>query len=125
MFTPLAKGDKLVISVIDSGIGIKPRDKRRLFKLFGCLNNTRQMNTQGIGLGLVISENLVKSFDGRIGVKSKYGKGSMFTFSIVLGKDSDYKDIMKQDQVLKNQPKVLEGSGSNRSKDIGQSFRTE
>ena len=85
-----------MISVIDSGIGIKPRDKIRLFKLFGTLNNTRQMNTQGIGLGLVISENIVKSFDGRIGVKSKYGKGSMFTYSIVLGKDDDYQDQMKQ-----------------------------
>jgi hypothetical protein len=41
MFSPLAKRDKLVISVIDSGIGIKSKDKIRLFKLFGCLNNTR------------------------------------------------------------------------------------
>lgn len=96
----MPKRDKLVISVIDSGIGIKPRDKIRLFKLFGTLNNTRQMNTQGIGLGLVISENIVKSFDGRIGVKSKYGKGSMFTYSIVLGKDDDYQDQMKQEMVL-------------------------
>ena len=115
MFRPHALRDKLVISVIDSGIGIKPRDKIKLFKLFGTLNNTRQMNTQGIGLGLVISENIVKSFDGKIGVKSKYSKGSMFTFSIVLGKDDDFQDIMKQDVVLENQPKVLDGSGSNRS----------
>ena len=41
MFRPLANRDKLVISVIDSGIGIKPKDKIRLFKLFGTLNNTR------------------------------------------------------------------------------------
>lgn len=42
------------------------------------------MNTQGIGLGLVISENLVKCFDGAIGVRSRFGKGSHFAFSIVL-----------------------------------------
>jgi signal transduction histidine kinase len=66
------------------------------------------MNTQGIGLGLVISENIVKSFDGRIGIKSKYGSGSMFTFSIILGKDIDFKDIMKQDIILQNQEKVLD-----------------
>ena len=47
------------------------------------------MNTQGIGLGLVISENNVKVFDGMIGVKSRYGKGSKFTFSIVLSKEED------------------------------------
>jgi len=34
------------------------------------------MNKQGIGLGLVISENVVKQFGGEIGVKSKYGQGS-------------------------------------------------
>ena len=43
------------------------------------------MNTQGIGLGLVISENIIKAFDGKIGVASKYGKGTKFTFSIILG----------------------------------------
>ena len=53
------------------------------------------MNTQGIGLGLVISENIVHSFSGRIGVRSKWGTGSMFTFSIILGKDEDFKDLMK------------------------------
>jgi signal transduction histidine kinase len=47
------------------------------------------MNTQGIGLGLVISENIVKAFHGRIGVKSKYGRGTKFAFSIILGKDDD------------------------------------
>ena len=43
------------------------------------------MNTQGIGLGLVICENIVKSFGGAIGVSSKYQKGTMFVFSIMLG----------------------------------------
>ena len=51
--------DKIVISVHDTGIGIKKRDIIKLFKLFGTLKNTSQMNTQGIGLGLVISENIV------------------------------------------------------------------
>jgi len=47
------------------------------------------MNTQGIGLGLVISENIVKAFNGKIGVKSKYGKGTKFSFSILLNKALD------------------------------------
>ena len=48
------------------------------------------MNTQGIGLGLVISENIVKAFDGQIGVESKFGEGSAFVFSFLLeGKDGD------------------------------------
>ena len=76
---------------MDTGIGIKMKDQEKLFKLFGTLQNTRQMNTQGIGLGLVISENIVKAFSGEIGVKSKFGKGTQFTFSILLG-TSDHKE---------------------------------
>ena len=73
---PIEDFDKLVISIIDTGIGIKKKDRAKLFKLFGTLQNTRQMNTQGIGLGLVISEKIVKAFSGNIGVKSTYGKGT-------------------------------------------------
>jgi signal transduction histidine kinase len=76
--------DKIVISVIDTGIGIKPEDRRRLFKLFGTVQSTRQMNTNGIGLGLVISENIVNAFGGAIGLRTKYGQGSKFAFSILL-----------------------------------------
>ena len=86
LMQPLAKDDKLVISVQDSGIGIKNKDRIKLFKLFGKLQNTRKMNTQGIGLGLVISENIVNQFNGSIGVKSKYGVGTTFAFSFMLEK---------------------------------------
>ena len=76
MMEPLQNRNKIVISVMDTGIGIKKKDKLKLFKLFGTLQSTRSMNTQGIGLGLVISEKIVKSFGGTIGVKSKYGRGT-------------------------------------------------
>ena len=88
VFTPNAQSDKIVITVIDTGIGIKPADQKKLFKLFGTVTNTRQMNTQGIGLGLVISENIVTEFGGEIGLKSKTGKGSKFAFSILLTKEN-------------------------------------
>jgi signal transduction histidine kinase len=51
--------DKLIIKVQDNGIGIKRNDQLKLFRLFGKLQNTKGMNTQGIGLGLVISDNIV------------------------------------------------------------------
>jgi signal transduction histidine kinase len=41
LFEPEENRDKIVISVIDSGIGIKKKDKVKLFKLFGCLQNTK------------------------------------------------------------------------------------
>ncbi len=58
------------------------------------------MNSQGIGLGLVISENIVKEFDGIIGVCSTYGQGSKFAFSIVLEKENH--DI----KIVKNNPLI-------------------
>ena len=45
----------LEIQVIDTGIGIKQEDMCKLFKLFGFLDTTKELNTKGIGLGLHIS----------------------------------------------------------------------
>lgn len=51
--------------VIDSGIGIKKRDKGKIFRLFGCIKDeNNHINTKGIGLGLVISKMIVNKFDG-------------------------------------------------------------
>ena len=48
----------------------------------------------------MISENIVKAFNGRIGVKSKYKKGTKFAFSIILGKEEDFVDTMNDALVL-------------------------
>ena len=48
------------------------------------------MNTQGIGLGLVVSDNIINCFDGKIGVKSRYGHGSKFAFCILLDDPEDW-----------------------------------
>ena len=45
IFEPVLDRDKIVICVSDTGIGIKEKDKKKLFKLFGTLRTTRQMNT--------------------------------------------------------------------------------
>lgn len=52
-FAPETK-DKIVITVLDTGTGISNKDQKKLFKMFGYLKSTQQMNTQGIGLGLFI-----------------------------------------------------------------------
>ena len=53
-------------------MGIKRKDKSKLFKLFGFVQSTEAVNTRGIGLGLVISKKIVESFDGKIAFKSKW-----------------------------------------------------
>ena len=77
--------DILVVSVIDSGMGIKEKNQSKLFKLFGSIKDQkRKINTQGIGLGLVISKLIVEKFNGKIDFISKYKHGSTFFFSFEL-----------------------------------------
>lgn len=72
---------KLIIECRDSGVGISMADQKILFKMFGKLNNTSQMNTNGVGLGLFICKQIVEQFGGIILVKSELGKGTSFFFS--------------------------------------------
>ena len=72
------------ISVKDTGTGIKEEDIGKLFKLFGTIQRTSQTNTTGIGLGLVISQQIVTSFGGKIDVESTFGVGSDFFFNFIL-----------------------------------------
>lgn len=74
----------LQISVVDTGIGIAKEDHQKLFKLFGFVKDSQEMNTKGIGLGLMISELIVKQFNGEIRFESEKNKGSTFTFNFKL-----------------------------------------
>ena len=55
-------------------------DQKKLFKLFGFLDSTKQMNAKGIGLGLHISQKIAQQFNGDIMLYSEWGSGSEFTF---------------------------------------------
>jgi PAS domain S-box-containing protein len=70
------------VSVIDTGAGIKPEDMKRLFMPFQQLDLSLTKKYQGTGLGLNLSQKLVALLGGEIGVKSKYGQGSEFTFTL-------------------------------------------
>lgn len=73
---------RLKFSVRDTGIGI-PEDKMdKLFKPFSQIDDSHTRKFGGTGLGLVISQNLVKMFGGIIKVESKVGEGSIFSFEI-------------------------------------------
>ena len=74
--------EKVKIEVIDTGIGIRQQDKRKLFQLFGSIKDEKQkINTNGIGLGLVISKLIVNKFEGEINFSSVFEKGSNFNFT--------------------------------------------
>ena len=72
----------LRISVIDTGVGIKDEDVTKLFAAFRQVDMTMNRTKGGTGLGLSISKRLCELMGGSIGVKSVYGKGSVFYISI-------------------------------------------
>ncbi len=80
----IIKGDivRLIISVEDSGIGIKKEKIDKLFTKFERLDVEKDSTVEGTGLGLAITKKLVEMMDGKIVVQSVYGKGSLFTISL-------------------------------------------
>lgn len=77
-------GDYLQIAVQDSGVGISEENQSKLFKMFGFLEETQAQNKNGVGLGLVISKQIVEQFQGDIWLESEVGVGSTFTFKFKL-----------------------------------------
>ena len=72
----------LIISVSDTGIGIKEEDFGKLFESFTRIEEKRNRNIEGTGLGLNLTKKLVDLMGGEVSVESTYGKGSCFTAKI-------------------------------------------
>ncbi len=73
---------RLIISVEDTGIGIKEGNIDRLFDKFDRLDIVNNVTIEGTGLGLAITKKLLDMMGGKIVVQSTFGKGSKFTVSI-------------------------------------------
>nr|WP_281721081.1 ATP-binding protein [Nitrosomonas nitrosa] len=73
---------EIVVSVADSGVGIKPEDQPKVFEKFKQVGDTLTDKPQGTGLGLPICKEIVEYHGGRIWVESESGRGSTFSFSL-------------------------------------------
>jgi signal transduction histidine kinase len=74
------------LSVEDHGMGIAPRDRKRIFERFYRVDNLLTRKTEGSGLGLAIAKRIVEAHGGRITLESELGKGSRFTIQLPAGK---------------------------------------
>ena len=74
---------ELFIQVKDTGIGIRERDREKLFADFVRLDEKRNRNIEGTGLGLNLTKQLLDMMGGTIEVESTYGKGSVFTVRLL------------------------------------------
>lgn len=72
----------ILFSIKDTGVGIKPEKLKTIFESFEQADNSTTRNFGGTGLGLSICKELVKLFHSQLQVKSIYGEGSEFFFTI-------------------------------------------
>ena len=71
-------GRNLLLTVTDTGIGIREEDQSRIFEEFTQVANPLQGRVKGTGLGLPLCRRLARLMNGEVGVKSEYGVGSTF-----------------------------------------------
>lgn len=72
----------LKVSIIDTGIGVKPEDRERIFGQFEQAEDSKSREHKGLGLGLALTKSLVEMHGGKIWLESEVGKGSIFSFVI-------------------------------------------
>lgn len=73
---------ELTLKIEDTGIGISRQDRKKLFSAFSQVDEALNRNYQGTGLGLVISQELIKLMRGQLTLNSTSGQGSCFTISL-------------------------------------------
>lgn len=88
---------KLIISVEDSGRGIKKENVDKLFTKFQRLDEDRNTTIEGTGLGLAITKQLVELMGGRIIVHTVYGEGSKFT--VVVNQKIEKAEVVEKKKV--------------------------
>ena len=83
-----ARGASLLTEVVDTGQGIGPEHREKLFRRFQQVDMSNTRQASGTGLGLAISKGLVEAHGGEIGVESTLGEGSTFWFRLPLAPEA-------------------------------------
>lgn len=78
---------RIKLEVSDTGIGINPADHEKIFERFARIPNARSRSYEGSGIGLALVSELVKIHGGTIEVKSRQDEGSVFSVSLLKGKE--------------------------------------
>ena len=101
----------LIISITDTGVGIREKDMERLFGKFQRLDQNKNRTVEGSGLGLAIVHNLLELMNGSIDVQSIYGEGSTFIITLpqkVVSKETVGNFKSKVNRTAEEHPKYKE-----------------
>ncbi|MEL7508335.1 MAG: ATP-binding protein [Cyanobacteria bacterium J06554_1] len=88
------QGTNIVISVIDTGIGLSPNDLDKVFDKFTQVGEVMTDKPQGTGLGLPICKQIIEHHRGRIWVESELDQGSTFSFTLPAGEVAQATEIV-------------------------------
>lgn len=77
---------EIIVSIIDTGIGIDEKNKKVIFEKFKQLEDNRENKPMGTGLGLPICKSIIEHYNGKIWVEKNLNKGSKFSFSLPIRK---------------------------------------
>jgi hypothetical protein len=88
----------LIISIVDSGIGIELADQERIFLPFEQVHSGENKNVHGLGLGLAVCRQLVQLMNGQLTLNSIVGKGSEFSLQLPVMIDVAYKVMISQSE---------------------------
>ncbi len=102
------KNKDCMINILDTGVGIDKEHINGLFKIFNRLDKEGS-ETEGYGIGLVISKKLVELMAGKISVKSEINKGSCFSISLpLLNKTAEVNQVSADLPTKKHKPVIRE-----------------
>ena len=87
-------GDRVLISVADTGVGIAKADHVRLFEKFSRIKRRETINIKGSGLGLAIVKSIVERHHGRVWVESELGQGCIFYVELPIGQLEKAQDMV-------------------------------
>ena len=108
---------KLQFAVKDTGIGIAPEKRERLFKPFSQVDSSMTRRYGGTGLGLVISQRLCQMMGGSMRVESLFGLGSTFYFTLTTGEAASLPDVdlnQPQAELADKRVLVVDDNATNR-----------
>ena len=78
----MLSGDFIEVSIADTGVGIKPEDISKLFRIDSHFSTRGTNNEEGTGLGLILCKEMIEKHKCKIRVESDYGNGTNFKFTI-------------------------------------------